>query len=337
MHDRSIVNNYSTNSIEKLILKIIKSTDPAMLSYCKEYVEKNFHAFLGGKLELSLVIDAQAVLSEAIAYAKCGKSFLLDLLKSPFLKVFAPSWLKVELNKKIPEIAKKLRIQEATLMNAVSTIIENVHFVDLKSEKAYKKAITLVGRKDLKDVPYVALYFSMNSNGILTKDEHLTGIPEVRTWARPGLLGKTITIFEKGTLSFFILVEGVPAALLLLFEICVSILGILWDLISTISRSLYGIIKEGASVISQLPSWVKVAIGLTFFALLLQEEGRKAIFGALQWLISTTVALLEEFYKAVKGVVALLAPLAGIGVEMLETLYNMVDVLIIELNELRPI
>lgn len=311
--------------IDAVIGQVVKTLDPAILAYFKDYFEKNLFYLYGNKLEMALIVDAQAVISDAIAYSKKGKSFLMELFRSPFIKAYSPTWLREEVNKKIPEIAEKEGINESILTKSVRMLLEKVKVVDPSDEIAYIRAWACVGYGDPRDVPYVALYFSIRSHGILTRDKDITGAPEIKTWERPGIVGRVVSTFERGAFSFLIVGEILPAVFKFLYVICVSLLNIVWRIVQTVGDAVYNLLRGGITAISKLPEWVKALVGIGSLVLLLWEKSRKAIVDALRYFISGIIQILNWFYQAIKNVTSTIAPLVEISIEVFGILFLKIE------------
>jgi predicted nucleic acid-binding protein len=320
-----MIKNQSLIEIDAVINQIVKSLDPATFSYCKDYFEKNLLYLYGDKLEMVLIVDAQAVISDAIAHIEKGKSFLLELLKSPFLKVYSPTWLREEVNKKIPEIAERRGINGNDLRRSVYAILEKIQIVDLENEMAYTRASASVGYRHPKDIPYVALHFSIRSHGILTKDKHITEIPEIKTWEKPGIVGKVVSVFEKGTFSFLIVGKTLPSVFRSLCEICAGLLRIVWGIIQIVGNAIYSLIKKGIAAISKWPDWVKALICVGIVVALLWEKSRKVITDVVQSFVSVIIAIFNWFYEGLKNVISIIAPFVEISIGVLAVLFTSIE------------
>ncbi|OQX19243.1 MAG: hypothetical protein BWK75_05855 [Candidatus Altiarchaeales archaeon A3] len=306
---------------DRILSEIVKKIDPKILLYCKDYFENKLLYLWGDKLELTLVIDANIIISDAIAYIKNGKSFLLDLSKSPFLRLVAPSYLKDELEKKIPEVSKKKKIDENTFRINISKFLEKVSFMEENDENTYRKARDLIGKRDEKDVPYVALYLLIKAHGILTRDKDILDIPEIKTWKGVGVSGKVVSLFEKGAFSFLIIGEGLPLIFRVLYEICVLILGTIWNIVKTIREAIYNLFKEGVTAISKFPDWIKRLICVAIFFSILSEKNRNIIIKVLQTLVQQIINILKLFYKVIKDILTIIAPLIEVSFSALEVLF----------------
>ena len=281
----------------------IHNFDEKFIRDTKKFFDENlFYVIEGKKLELNIVIDAQAIIADAIADVKNHRSYLIELMKSPFLNVYGPPWLLSELNKKIPEISKKKHLNEEELKKSINKLLKKVNIVEVKEGITEDNDI-IREIKDENDIPYVKLYLTLGSQGILTADKHITNLP-VTTWKRPGKLGKVIEKFENGALSFEIIAEGLPLVLNLLFELCVFIIQIMLDFIKNIVHYL-----------SKIPIWLTVAISTTFILLLLLwEDFRKFIIESL-----------KELYKGLKNIIDILQPLLDTSKETILHLFTEVE------------
>lgn len=143
---------------------------------------------------------------------------------------------------------------------------------------SYIQARQILGSRDPdgKDAPYVALYLSVNSHGILTADDDIAGQKEIKTWNKVGFAGKIISTFERGSISFVIDTrEGLPIVLAALYEIMIAILSGVWNTLKAIGSTLVAIAAGGVEAISQLPDWVILAIGIAALVIAFLEGGTR--------------------------------------------------------------
>ncbi len=308
--------------VDKTLSQVVTTIDPALLKKCKTYFEKNLPQLCGKGLELTLIIDTNAVVTDALAYTKHRKSFLLDLLKSPFIKVVSPNYLKEELERKIPEVSKKQKIDENDFRAAVSILLENIVLVDRIEDRAYALASTMIGKRDEKDIQYVALYFSMKTHGILTKDKDITSLPEVKTWERPGIAGKVVSVFERGAVSFFLVGAGLPVVLRALYETCTLLLRGIWEVVTTVGTAVYALLQEGINALSKLPEWFIVTAAIV---LVVWDKSREFITNILQNFVQLSIDALKWFYTAMVSILNSLAPVIEIGIASLELLFTKIE------------
>lgn len=311
--------------IDKNFSEVVKNIDPNILQYCKKYFEKNLLYLYENKLEMTIIIDAQAILSDAYSYVKNNKSFLLALMQSPFLKICAPLWLQDELEKKIPEFSEKMKIDKDKFRGAVLLLKEKINFVSLENERSYNLAKSKIGQRDEKDVPYVALFFSIKSHGILTKDKHILETPEIKTWERPGIIGEVISVFEKGVFSFFLVGKGLPLVFRFLYEIGALILRSVWEVIKTIGIMIYTLVKEGITAISKFPDLIKLLLLIFGIMLLFYDKTRASIIKILDSIIQGIMGMLRWFYDGFKNILGLLASLIEIGLATLAFLFSKIE------------
>jgi predicted nucleic acid-binding protein len=316
--------NVNFEEIDKILADIIKTVDPSIKQYLKQYFENNLLNFYNGTLELSLIIDANIIISNSISYIKNNKSFLLELSKSPFLKLLAPLHLKEELKNKIPEISKKQKLNENKIKEVFDLFLEKITFITIEDTN-YAVVSKIMGERDKKDVPYIACYLSIKSHGIITGDKDILDIPEIKTWENPGSVGKVVTTFEKGALSFFIVGEGLPLICKLIYETLVLVLRSIWEVVITIGNLIYTLIKEGITVISKLPDWVKIMIGASVLFLIIWNKSREVIITLLQSFAHIIISILVWLYKAIKDILNLIAPLIETGILLLSFFFTKIE------------
>ncbi|MBI2659937.1 hypothetical protein HYX07_02150 [Candidatus Woesearchaeota archaeon] len=304
--------------IDRILSNVIKSIDPSILNFFKNYFEKNMFYLYGDKLELTLVADTNIVISDALSYIKHKKSFLLNLIKSPFIKLLAPPWLKEELEKKIPQVSKKQKIDETEFRIIIEVFLKNITIINSESEEAKSKAFSMIGERDEKDIPYVSLYLSIKSNGILTKDKHMTGIVDIRTWSRPGIAGNVTSIFEKGALSFVFIGEGLPVITQLIYELCALILRGIWEATLMIAGAITALIKGGINAVSKSPDWFKALLGILAIILLINDKSRESVIDGINNFVQGVINVLKWFYEVFKSIIEVITSFIEYG---LVTLY----------------
>ena len=229
------------------ITQSFRYTNPGILVELKRFFEKTLHAIEKYDLELKLIVDANIVLQESLALVKKGNSSLISLSKSPFFKIIAPTWLLEELDKKIPSVAKKNKVDEQVLRTAVVEVIKSITILEVRSEQAYIMAKQILGERDPegKDAPYVALYLAVKSHGILTADDDIIAQKTIKTWNKVGFAGRIVSTFERGSISFLVLGEGIPIALAVLYEVTVAILNGIWYTLEAIGSAFIAIAVAG--------------------------------------------------------------------------------------------
>jgi len=303
-------------------------TQPDLLHEAKRYFEKTLHSIGKYELELVLIVDANIIFQEGLSLTKKGKSSLISISKSPFCRLLGPTWLLKELDKKIPIVAKENEVNERDLREAVNEIIKNISIVEVRSENAYRLAASILGSRDPegKDVPYVALYLTVKSNGILTADDDIAVQSTIKTWNKVGFAGKIVSSFERGSISFLILGNELPIALAALYEVTMAVLSGIWNAVKVIGNALLSIAASGVVALSELPDWVILAIAIATVVVAFWKEARERLIkNIFKPILKTIIEMLKGIYEIMKDVLLALERIVEISVEAVRYLLENVE------------
>jgi len=295
----SVQNIYADPELKPIFDEFLVDLPPSMLEIIKQFAERILMDITGikGNLELSIVVDANQVISEAINYMRDGRMpLIIELSKTPFVKLYAPpSIIKETLQdeRKLKKIAKKKKIPVEDLRNAIKEILEHITFKIPEGYEEYKKAKELVGERDPNDVDYVWLYFSINAHAIISSDKDITETT-VRTWKNMGPLKYIEAILRKGSISFVVFSMGGYTILDFLIKIILAIvstiLGILKDIWNDV-KSIIAWIGEGIQNLSETQALILlVPLGAILYSF------RREIKEWIKNLVNSVI----EFLKSVK-------------------------------------
>lgn len=135
----------------------------------RDLFSEGYLAQFGAILQINVILDANTVIAELswIAYkAKTpeARTGLIEAIEAETVIAHAPTYLLVEMEKKIPEYAAKMKKDPEPLALAWQAFKENIQFTDFGAEdKAHI---------DPKDAPYLKHHLSTGF-AILTDDKHL--------------------------------------------------------------------------------------------------------------------------------------------------------------------
>jgi len=310
--------------IDRTIEEILEGISPDFLRLLKRNFERNISNFIQGsfKLELKLVCDSSSAISSLISFARKGKSLLHRLIKEPFLRLYAPETLKIEVEKGIIEIAKKHNLDKKTLQHTWRRdILPRIRILKPTDFKALFKGFLAVGMRDVTDVPFVALNLQLGAHGVITYDKDIIEQPVVKTW-RMGRVGGLITVFKKGAFSFFIYSKVLPNILLGLFKIGVAILRTILEILARIAQFFANLVGGTIRAVSRLPDWAQLLIGIAIAILILQEKTRKIATDFLKELGEAIFGFASQVYSALKDLLEALAPLVQISIAVLAYLFD---------------
>lgn len=323
------------DSIEKEFTKIahqFRYIDRDLLKLAKNYFEKTLSPSGDYKLEMTVIVDANIIIQEALAYIKKNSSSLLSISKSPFFKIIAPKWLLEELNEKLPTIAKEKNIDEQQLKAAANEIMRWVKILDINNNEAYNSAKQILGERDPegKDAPYVALYLSVKSHGILTADNDIIDQKEIKTWKKVGFIGKIVSTFERGSLSLIIVGKGIPVVLTALYEVIITLVNGIWETLKSIGEAFVAAAVMGVNALAKLPGRALLAIGVAIGAagaiIAYSKEAKEWINrNIIQPIKEIIISVLKNIYEVVKQIISILMPILGLGAEIILYLFKNID------------
>jgi len=136
---------------------------------------------------MRFIVDTNILISGLIKDSVTRKILLSDKFE-----FYHPEILLEELNKHIPEIAKKARKDEKDINQLINIFRENLLSVSIDEyEQNLDKANDIIGSIDEKDVAFIALALATKNNGIWTNDKHFMKQDKVKvvsTWDMMNLL-----------------------------------------------------------------------------------------------------------------------------------------------------
>lgn len=185
----------------------------------------------------------------------------------------------------------------------------------------------ILGERDPegKDAPYVALYLTVKSHGILTADDDIIAQKTIKTWNKVGSAGRIVSTFERGSISFLVLAEGIPIALAALYEVTIAILNGIWNTLEAIGSAFIAIAKAGVSAISKLPDWAILAIGIATVVIASWKGAREWIAkNILEPIRETIIEVLKGVYEIIKEIISALVDILKMGVQMFAYLFEKV-------------
>ncbi|MCD6155109.1 MAG: hypothetical protein J7J22_05025 [Candidatus Verstraetearchaeota archaeon] len=249
---------YEPPELKTVFNDFVSELPRELLEWIKKFVEQNLTRLVGieGKLELSVIVDANTVISQAINYIKKGQyPLIIELSKTPFIRFYAPPSIykdtldnEEELIKIAKKIAKKKKISVdmalGSLKTEIKTILEHIEIIAPEGDEEYKKAKELVGWRDLGDVEYVWLYFSINAKGVVSNDTDITETI-IRSWKNMGPIKHLEMILRKGSISFVVTSLGGSVILDFVFRVFAAVIG-----------TILGILKIVWENIKQLVNWI---------------------------------------------------------------------------------
>lgn len=321
--------------VDESIEHVLEGIPPSMLIYFKEHFEKNVSQMIrrSAQMELRLVVDASTVISELISFVKKGSSLLFELSLEPFIKLYAPHKIIEEVEEELPRIADEQDLDLNFLTDSWRKLLSRIKIMTPADMEARLEGYRLVGARDVEDVPYLALTFSFETHGIITRDKDIIEQPEIRTW-KIGKVKSVVTIFKKGSFSFFVTSHLLLPMFQLVFKISVSILRVILEVIKVVIQFFGNLIAGAIKAISRLPDWLKLLIGLTTLVMILHYRTREAMIDCIKKIGKAIGDFMLQLYGSIKDLIAKIAPLIQITVITLHVLYSYMDQAILQLQSL---
>lgn len=133
---------------------------------------------------MKLVIDTNVLIS-----ALLKNSITREILLFPSFEFLLPEYALEEVEAHKGLISKRSGLSEEEIDIILSLLLENITIVSALDIKPFlAKADKIIGHVDPFDVPFVALYLSVESDGIWSNDKHFEDIEEITLWKTADLL-----------------------------------------------------------------------------------------------------------------------------------------------------
>lgn len=276
--------------------KSIHDFPDEMFAFMKEKMNEMMTSmFSAERMVVNIVMDTSILFQEVRAIAVRGSSFLQKLNKSPFVKFYGPSRLKMEIHAKIKakfpkdKATKDLDIDYC--IGIADKLLSTIEINDEHSEEAMRHAHAAIGNRDPNDVDFVSLGFSINAHAIVTRDNDMGDSSEVRTWKLKDT-GEAVTVIKKGTFGFFVAGYGGYGIGSLIYWFA----SFVWTAFLTLLQTLLKAFVLGISALANLPGWLVVGSVMAFIIALLNDNFREG----LGELLSEVWARVKAFFSAFK-------------------------------------
>ena len=110
-----------------------------------------------------LVVDVNVIISAVLGIWNSSKVFELNAKERKF-KLFAPEFLYVEINKHTEKIAKKTKLSQEEVREALNFIMEQIDFISYEEFKDKFKEAKESLKEHEKDIYYLALALKLKCN-----------------------------------------------------------------------------------------------------------------------------------------------------------------------------
>lgn len=206
----------------EIVEKVQKSLDdqtkkfgPQEISWFKQRFESimlsQFFDEKLAELKMSFVVDANVVVSSILRYAKGEGSILVKLAGNPLFELLAPEEIEEEVVEALEEKSAENGLRKSRLLRVWEKVRRSIKISEVRSRSAIEMARRLIGKRDPKDLPYVAMFIETQASGVLTYDADHEESPEIRRFSM-GDLNEAVASFHRGIFMFVALADvGVPA------------------------------------------------------------------------------------------------------------------------------
>lgn len=127
---------------------------------------------------MKLVIDTNIIISALIR-----ESLTRRMLIFPGVKLFTPEVTLKEIDKHIDLIINKIKLSRNDINQILAIFNKNIKLVpESKWIKYYKKADSMIGKKDVKDIPFIAVTLSISADGIWSNDSDFETQSDFKIW-----------------------------------------------------------------------------------------------------------------------------------------------------------
>ncbi|MHA1613767.1 MAG: PIN domain-containing protein [Candidatus Thorarchaeota archaeon] len=319
----------------KYIDGVADSIDKSMSGHLKScLLEYDVLLPEGSQARIELILDTSILFKQILGELKGYSSSLIEMIDSGFLMLYAPSDLENEISEKIEEKLPKGKQERAH--SFAKKILGYVTITDDIDHRIIMMSNQILGRRDPKDVVFLALTFQKHAHGILTADKDFEDIENIKRW-QVGSLGEIVTGLRQGSTVIWIVAKGLPAVLILL--------GVTVDLIVQsiigMGKILYGVgthlVSYAIEKARQIPPIIPLVIAIfSILAIAFSEELRQAAKQGLEqaaiWIVDNGLRIaetLQQFGGLAKFALSQLVEEAPTMVEVIGFLaydiFNMVD------------
>ena len=305
------MDNYTIREIYDRIMYILPEYIPIPIkNLIDNWVGENYlRIFLERGVKIKIVVDANIIISEVIAYFKKGKSHFLDLLNHAIIEAFAPSYIIEELGEHIEEITKKTKkTEEETWTTIKLQFLSKIKLKEVKNKGmgGYSELIDILKERDPDDIPYMILYLSEDADTILSKDHHFIGLSGIFTMQKVGHLKKVLYDIERGNLALLVTIDVLPKLVIYLARIIITILILVVKALSDFAVKAIETLKNGTKkfiewfsgltpegkVVGVILSLISAGIAYAY-----RDWIQKNIIEPLKDVISEIITRIIQFFK----------------------------------------
>lgn len=133
---------------------------------------------------MHLIIDTNILLAALIK-----DSTVREIILMPFFEFSLPEFAIVELKKHLSLISQRSSLTKNEIDILLGILLENITIVSKSQIAPYiPKAKEAIGRVDMNDVPFVALAYAIENDGIWTQDKDFDVLKDIKVWKTKDIL-----------------------------------------------------------------------------------------------------------------------------------------------------
>ena len=291
------------NQTEKLLTEISRELPPQCYDEMRvELLEFMLLSGINGKISINTVLDSNIIVGDALRVASGKKSRTERILSSPYANYSAPAEIKDEVERNIKKNLQGDSRLDSALAHA-KNLLSNVKIISKLSESTLDSAKRILSNH-LKDAPFLATYFQLDADAIVSK--------EVGTFDKPGICHWTlseavevIVTYESGTLALVIAGSVIEAMLNAFVKIITLFLRALEEAIHVIVDILSSIARGTIDFIAKLPDWAKAVLliggAAIIIGLIFHEGFRNWLTGGIEKMGKSISVYITKIVQVLKG------------------------------------
>lgn len=258
---------------------------------------------IGGKVRIRTVVDSSVIIGDVLRVASGKQSTTERILSSEFMEFVGPPEMLTEVERNVREkIGDRPNLDP--ILSYAGRLVSHIDVISPSSQSALARAQSLLSHH-AKDVPFLATYFEVEADAIVSKEMKTFDLPGVCKWN----LGRTVEIvvaYESGSLALVISSTIINELFKAFESLAMIVLKAVEEALKVIANLLNDIAKGVADAISKLPDWAKTVIltaGIgAIVATLLVEEFRNRVTQALQTMGTTLSSVVERLVSTVNAI-----------------------------------
>lgn len=132
---------------------------------------------------MKIVVDANIVIAAIIKDGKCR-----EIIRSNEFEFVSPEFVLEEILKYKEYILEKSEITEYEFLLLIDMIFAKVKLTAHENYADTLEEAKRIMKNDIRDIPFVACYLSLNCDGIWTNDSDYQGIKEIKLFSTKDLI-----------------------------------------------------------------------------------------------------------------------------------------------------